>query len=79
MVLVLAFGLALVTGVVFGDVPAWFATRTDPMGALRQSGCSACNGSSFIRTGAACRAGDLVDRVRGGAGSHNLRLEDVVG
>jgi hypothetical protein len=51
MVLVLAFGLALVTGVVFGDVPAWFATRTDPMGALRQSGRSACDGSWFIRTG----------------------------
>jgi predicted permease len=39
---VLAFvvGLALVTGVVFGAAPAWFATRTDPIDALRGSGRS---------------------------------------
>jgi len=49
--LVFAFGLALVTGVVFGAAPAWFATRTDPMDALRMAGRSAGDGSSFARTG----------------------------
>jgi hypothetical protein len=31
--LAFAFGLALVTGMLFGSAPAWFATRTDPMDA----------------------------------------------
>jgi predicted permease len=30
--------LALVTGVIFGAAPAWFATRTDPIDALRGAG-----------------------------------------
>ncbi|HET7840727.1 MAG TPA: ABC transporter permease, partial [Terriglobia bacterium] len=30
VVLGVAFGLALLTGIIFGTVPAWFATRTDP-------------------------------------------------
>jgi len=51
VVLVFAFGLALVTGVVFGAAPAWFATRTDPIEALRGAGRSAGDGSSFARTG----------------------------
>ena len=46
-----AFGLALVTGIVFGAVPAWFATRTDPIDALRGSGRSASDRSSLARTG----------------------------
>ena len=50
-VLGFAFGLALLTGVVFGAAPAWFATRTDPMEALRLSSRSAGDGSSFARTG----------------------------
>ena len=37
-VLAFAFGLALVTGIVFGAAPAWFATRTDPIDALRGVG-----------------------------------------
>jgi predicted permease len=51
VVLAFAFGVALVTGVVFGAAPAWFATRTNPMDALRQSGRSAGDGSSLARTG----------------------------
>src|SRR5207249_3696637 len=46
-VLVFAFGLALVTGIVFGAAPAWFATRTDPAEALRGSGRSTSDRSSF--------------------------------
>ena len=38
MVLGFAITLALVTGVVFGAAPAWFATRTDPVDALRGTG-----------------------------------------
>ena len=38
MVLAFAFALALVTGIVFGAAPAWFATRTDPIDALRGAG-----------------------------------------
>ena len=50
LVLAFAFGLALVTGIVFGAAPAWFATRTDPVEALRGSGRSTSDHSSFART-----------------------------
>ena len=49
-VLAFAVGLALVTGIVFGAVPAWFATRTDPIDALRGSGRSTVGHSSRART-----------------------------
>jgi predicted permease len=50
LVLAFALGLALLTGVVFGAVPAWLATRTDPVEALRGSGRSTGDHSSFART-----------------------------
>ena len=50
LVLAFAFGLALVTGIVFGAAPAWLATRTDPVEALRGSGRSTGDSSSFART-----------------------------
>ena len=46
-VLGFAFGLALVTGILFGAAPAWFATRTDPAEALRGAGRGASGHSSF--------------------------------
>ena len=49
LVLAFAFGLALVTGIVFGAAPAWFATRTDPIDALRGAGRSTGDHSSFAR------------------------------
>jgi predicted permease len=49
LVLGFAFALALVTGVLFGAAPAWFATRTDPIDALRGSGRSTGDHSSFTR------------------------------
>ena len=49
LVLAFAFGLALVTGIVFGAAPAWFATRTDPIDALRGAGRSTRDHSSFAR------------------------------
>jgi predicted permease len=50
MVLAFAFALALLTGIVFGTAPAWFATRTDPVEALRGAGRSTSDHSSFTRT-----------------------------
>jgi predicted permease len=49
-VLAFAVGLALVTGVLFGAAPAWFATRTDPIEALRATGRSTSDGASRTRT-----------------------------
>jgi predicted permease len=49
MVLGFAFALAFVTGLVFGAAPAWFATRTDPIDALRGAGRSTGDHSSFAR------------------------------
>jgi predicted permease len=49
LVLMFAFGLALVTGVIFGAAPAWLATRTDPAEALRGSGRGTSDRSSFAR------------------------------
>jgi predicted permease len=48
-VLAFAFGLALVTGAIFGAAPAWFATRTHPAEALRGSGRSTGDHSSLAR------------------------------
>jgi predicted permease len=46
-VLGFSFVLALLTGVVFGAAPAWFATRTDPGEVLRGSGRAISAHSSF--------------------------------
>jgi predicted permease len=50
-VLAFAFGVALVTGVAFGAVPAWFATRTAPIEALRRLGRTGGDRSSVARAG----------------------------
>jgi predicted permease len=49
VVLAFAFVLALITGVIFGAAPAWFATRTDPADALRGTGRGNTDRSSFAR------------------------------
>jgi predicted permease len=48
-VLAFAFALALLTGVLFGSAPAWLATRTDPVEALRGAGRSTADRSSLPR------------------------------
>ncbi len=48
-VLAFAFALALLTGVLFGTAPAWLATRTDPVEALRGAGRSTSDRSSLPR------------------------------
>jgi len=50
VVLAFASGLALLTGLLFGAAPAWLATRTDPIEALRGSGRTAGDRASFART-----------------------------
>jgi predicted permease len=49
IVFTFAFGVALLTGLIFGAAPAWFATRTDPVDALRGSGRSTSDHSSLTR------------------------------
>ena len=49
VVLGFAFMLAFVTGIIFGAAPAWFATRTNPADALRGSGRSTSDRSTFAR------------------------------
>jgi predicted permease len=49
LVLAFTFAVALVTGIIFGAAPAWFATRTDPVDALRGAGRSTGDHSSFTR------------------------------
>jgi predicted permease len=46
-VLAFSVAVALLTGIVFGAVPAWFATRTDPAEVLRGSGRSVSSHSLF--------------------------------
>ena len=50
-ILLFAFAVALVTGIVFGAAPAWFATRTDPIDALRGSGRGTSDRSSVAQRG----------------------------
>jgi len=44
-----AFGLAMVTGIIFGAAPAWFATRAHPVEALRGAGRSTRDNTSVAR------------------------------
>ena len=50
VVLAFAFALSLVTGVLFGTAPAWFATHADPAEALRGAGRGTHDRSSVART-----------------------------
>ncbi len=47
--LAFAFALSLLTGVLFGTAPAWFATAANPVEALRGVNRSTRDGSSFSR------------------------------
>lgn len=49
LVLLFAFAVALLTGIIFGAAPAWLATRTDPAEALRGSARSIGDHSTFAR------------------------------
>ncbi|MDE3168363.1 MAG: ABC transporter permease, partial [Acidobacteriota bacterium] len=49
LVLGFCFAVTLVTGMLFGAAPAWFATRTSPLEALRGAGRSTSDHSSLAR------------------------------
>jgi predicted permease len=49
LVLSFAFALSVLTGMIFGAAPAWFATRTHPVEALRGAGRSTRDSTSFAR------------------------------
>jgi predicted permease len=49
VVLAFASGLALLTGLLFGTAPAWLATHTDPIEALRGAGRTAGDRASLAR------------------------------
>ncbi len=46
-----AFGLALLTGVLFGVAPAWMAAQAQPADALRSGGRSTAAGTSLLQRG----------------------------
>ena len=48
-VLAFAFGLSLLTGLIFGAAPAWLATRRDPVEALRGANRSTSDSASLPR------------------------------
>lgn len=48
-VLLFAFGISLVTGILFGIAPAWMATRVDPVEALRGANRSTRHAGSLSR------------------------------
>ncbi|MGC1295378.1 MAG: ABC transporter permease [Alloacidobacterium sp.] len=50
-VLGFAFGLSLVTGVLFGVAPAWIAAQADPVEALRSGTRTTTSGASLLQRG----------------------------
>ncbi len=46
-----AFGLSLVTGILFGIAPAWMAARTQPAEALRSNTRTTAQGASLLQRG----------------------------
>ncbi len=49
VVLAFAFGLSLLTGILFGAAPAWIAARTDPADALRSNIRGTAGGASKLQ------------------------------
>ncbi|HEX6774029.1 MAG TPA: ABC transporter permease [Acidobacteriaceae bacterium] len=50
-VLLFAFGISLVTGVLFGVAPSWIAAKTDPADALRSGTRATAAGASLLQRG----------------------------
>jgi predicted permease len=51
VIIAFAFGLALVTGILFGIAPAWLAARTQPADALRSNARTTAQGASLLQRG----------------------------
>ncbi len=73
-VLGFAFGLSLVTGVLFGVAPAWMAARAEPADVLRSSSRATASGASLLQRGLVVgqAALSLVLLVGAGLFSQNL-------
>ena len=68
LVIAFAFGLSLITGVLFGLAPAMMAARTQPAEALRSNARTTAHGASFVQRSAewfACRSFTRASRGRG--------------
>jgi len=76
-VLAFAFALSLVTGVLFGTAPAWFATRTDPAEALRGANRSTRDSSSFSRVALLVVQATLSVVLVAGAGMLTRSLNNI--
>jgi macrolide transport system ATP-binding/permease protein len=79
-VLGFAFGLTLLTGILFGIAPAWIAARTEPADALRSGSRTTTGGASLLQRGlVVAQAGvSLVLLVGAGLFSQSLnRLEHI--
>lgn len=50
-VIAFAFGLSVVTGILFGVAPAWIAARTEPAEALRSTPRTTAHGASWLQRG----------------------------
>ena len=84
-VLAFAFGLALLTGVLFGIAPAWISSQTDPVDALRTGMRSTSSGAFLLQRGLVVLQAGLSLVLLTGAGlfsqslnklqHSNLRLE----
>ena len=51
LVIGFAFGLSLLTGILFGIAPAWMAARTQPAEALRSNARTTAQGASLLQRG----------------------------
>src|SRR5579871_4365870 len=51
LVIAFAFGLALLTGILFGIAPAWIAARAQPADALRSNARTTAQGASLLQRG----------------------------
>jgi macrolide transport system ATP-binding/permease protein len=73
-VLAFAFGLSLLTGVLFGIAPAWIASHSEPAEVLRSGSRTTTSGASFLQRGLVIlqAALSLVLLVGAGLFSHSL-------
>jgi predicted permease len=76
-VLAFAFGLSFITALLFGTAPAWFATRTKPVEALRGANRSTQDRSSVWRKGLLIAQATLSVVLIAGAGMLARSLNKV--
>jgi macrolide transport system ATP-binding/permease protein len=72
-----AFGLSLLTGVLFGVAPAWIAARTEPVEALRKGTRTATAGSSFLQRSLVVSQAALSLVLLAGAGLFSQSLNKI--